>query len=160
MQARRHAGATVYECGLCGAQIGDRRAVDAFGRVDEAARHGVEPEIWPLVRALAGLEGFARGAASAGAPDRLPFVEVVVTGQAALTEVENVTKTLRLAARSLRCRWRFEARFEQTLVFVLTTSARDSLRDAHIDVEVLAEQLERNRRLAWWRRYASADDVR
>ncbi|MFK7742574.1 MAG: hypothetical protein AB8H80_19845 [Planctomycetota bacterium] len=169
MHAKRLDGATVHECGLCGAQFGDRGAVENLERCDEATRRGVDPRIWPLGRVLEGLPGVELGAMSAGGEGgqrdasglQLPFVELVVIGAEALLSMENLAKTLRLAMGSLLCTWRIEARFELALVFQLTIALRDQhrLRDAYIDVEALAKQLERNQRLQWWRRTPHAPDA-
>ena len=54
--------------------------------------------------------------------------------------------------RCLRCRWLLEARFEHTLAIVVKVAGDDSLlRDARIDVGALAQQIERDSRLTWWR---------
>ena len=151
-------GGAVHECGLCGATFGDRRAVRGVSLADEAARRGVDPEIWPLARVLEQLPGFTLGSASAGGRGGLPSVELVVSGQEALVQLENLAKALRLAAGGLRCAWLLEARFEQTLVLVVRAEgAPEQLRDARLDVDALAQQLDRDTRLAWWRRAAAAD---
>lgn len=157
MRARDRDGATLYECGLCAAVFGDRRAVQEVDLDDEARARGIDAEIWPLARVLESLDGFALGAAGAGGGERQPwpFVELVVSGRGALLAIENVAKSLRLGARSLRCGWRIEARFEHSLVFSLVVAAdvapAPTLRDARLDVRDLAAQLARDRKLSWWR---------
>ena len=151
-------GGSVHECGLCGATFGDRRAVRSAGLADEAMRRGVDPEVWPLARVLEQLPGFTLGSASGGGRGALPSVELVVSGQEALVQLENLAKALRLAAGGLRCDWLLEARFEQSLVLVVRADgAPDELRDARLDVDALAQQLDRDTRLAWWRRATGAD---
>lgn len=145
-------GATVMECGLCGERFGERRAVTGRSLADEALERGIDPMIWPLARILEQLPGVVLGSSSPGTPSSPPSVELVVTGQDALLQVENLAKSLRLAAGSLRSQWRIEARFEHSLVFVVTaTEGAAELRDARIDVETLAQHVERDMRLTWWR---------
>ena len=155
MRAIERAGGVVHECGLCGATYGDLRAAGGAAAEREAAARGVGAAIWPLARALEELPGFALGACEPGAAGRPPSVELLVTASAAVTSLENLGKSLRLAAGQLRCRWLLEARFEQALVILLRVEeAAASLRDAHLDVEVLAAAVERDRRRPWWRQGA------
>tara|TARA_R110002072_G_scaffold302758_4_gene488538 strand:+ start:9695 stop:10210 length:516 start_codon:yes stop_codon:yes gene_type:complete len=143
---------TVIECGLCGEQFGERRAVTGSSLSDEAEQRRIDPIIWPLARILERLPGMDLGATSAGGAASLPYVDLVVVGQDALRQIENLAKSMRLVAGSLRCRWRIEARFEHTLVFLIAPAVKDTtLRDARIDIEVLAQCIERDMRLTWWR---------
>ncbi len=152
MHAVERDGGTLHECGLCGATYGDRRVVQGASLAVEADASGVAHEIWPLARVLERLPGFELGACRAGGAGELPSIELVVVGHAALVQLENLAKALRLAAGSLRCRWMLEARFELTLsVFVRALGDATDLRCARIDVETLAQQLERDARLSWWR---------
>ncbi|MGC6489051.1 MAG: hypothetical protein ACON4Z_15490, partial [Planctomycetota bacterium] len=69
--------------------------------------------------------------------------------------LENLGKSLRLAAGALRCRWLLEVRFEQALVVVVRVDgAAAALRDARVDVEMLAGAVERDQRRPWWRQGA------
>lgn len=143
---------TVIECGLCGEQFGDRRAVTKSTRSGEADNRRIDPMIWPLARILERLPGMDLGATSAGSADVLPYVDLIVVGQEALLQIENLAKSMRLAEGSLRNRWRIEARFDHTLVLLITANMKGStLRDARIDIEVLAQCIERDMRLTWWR---------
>lgn len=152
MRAVKLASGTVIECGLCGEQFGERRAVTGSGLLSEAEQRGIDSLIWPLARVLERLDGMDLGASSAGHGEQLPFVDLVVVGQQALLQIENLAKAMRLAEGSLRCRWRLEARFEHTLVLLVSPALKNStLRDARIDIEVLAQQIERDMRLTWWR---------
>lgn len=150
---------TVIECALCGEQFGERRTVTSSRLSEEAERRRIDPMIWPLARILERLPGTDLGATSAGSGETLPYVDVVVVGQAALLQIENLAKSMRLAEGSLRCRWRIEARFEHTLVFLVTPNVKGStLRDARIDIEVLAQGIERDMRLTWWRHANAAEN--
>ena len=145
-------GATVIECGLCGERFGERRAVSGRDLADEATERGIDPIIWPLARVLEQLPGLALGSSSAGSATCPPSVELVVTGQDALLQIENLAKSMRLSAGSLRCPWLVEARFEHSLVFVVRADLeRAALRDARIDIEMLAQNVDRDMRLTWWR---------
>jgi len=159
MQVRTLDGASVFECGLCGAQFGDSRAMRRLQDAEEATRAGVDEEVWPLVRALSRLPGLRVGSSSGGSVERhtLPSVELLVTGAAALGQLENLAKALRLMQGGLRCLWQCTVHYERALTFVLTaTGSASNLRDARIDLEAIARQLERDMRLSWWR-HAPAD---
>ena len=145
-------GSIVHECGLCGEQYGDRHSVVGVVRAKAADQRGIDRAIWPLARVLEQLPGLDLGATSAGKGTKLPFVDLVVSGHEALLQVENLAKAMRLAEGSLRCRWRIEARFDHTLVFLVSPALMGStLRDARIDIEVLAQHIHRGMRLTWWR---------
>jgi hypothetical protein len=106
------------------------------------------------VRVLDGLPGLSVQWADPGSERKgtLPAIELVARDSAAMAQLENVAKALRLAAGSLRCRWGIEVAFEQSLVFVLRVwPAGGTLRDARIDAEALAAELDRFTRLSWWR---------
>ncbi|MFT4511681.1 MAG: hypothetical protein ACI89X_002329 [Planctomycetota bacterium] len=150
---------TVIECGLCGEQFGERRAVTSSSLSEEAEQRRIDAMIWPLARILERLPGMDLGATCAGTAGTLPYVDLVVVGQDALLQVENLAKSMRLATGSLRCRWRIEARFEHTLVFLIAPAVKDTtLRDARIDIEVLAQGIERDMRLTWWRHANAVDN--
>lgn len=156
MRVTARAGGVVHECGLCGATFGERRAAERVNVNSEAAARGVPAELWPLARTLAQLPGMSLGACAAGRPGMSPAIELLVTGHEALTSLENLTKSLRLAAGQLRCAWLLEARFERALVVqVRVDGAGAAHRDALLDVEVLAGAVERDMRRPWWRPGAS-----
>lgn len=159
MRVIERAGSAVHECGLCGAQFGDRRATVVAASATAAAARGVREEVWSLARALESLSGLSLGATCAGGDGALPSVELLVTEQAALTSLENLSKSLRLAAGQLRCRWMLELRFERALTAVVRVAdARATLRDARLDVETLAAAVERDARRPWWRQGADAGE--
>lgn len=144
----------VHECELCGARFGERRAVQAVKGIDDARDRGVDPRIWPLVGALEVLPGVTVRTAVVGSPEQAtaPRVEFVVHESAALVQLENLAKSLRLAAGSLRRRWCLEVEFEQVLLFVLRPRAGGGAHaDAVLDVETLAAAIARDSRLSWWR---------
>lgn len=152
MRPVENAGGTIIECALCGEQFGERTATTKSGMTVEAEQRRVDVLIWPLARVLERLPGLNLGATSAGSGELLPFVDLIVVGQTALLQIENLAKAMRLAEGSLRCRWRIEARFEHTLVFLVSPALKNSnLRDARIDIDVLAQQIDRDMRLTWWR---------
>jgi hypothetical protein len=159
MRVRVVDGATVHECGLCGARFGVRLAIEALDDADAARERGVAREVWPLVRVIAALPGLhVRAAAASDAVARtLPFVELSVTSAAALVQLENLAAALRLAAGSLRLHWILEVEHQHQLVFVLKPRhgggavSAAAVRDAAIDVDVLQRSIDGYRRLSWWR---------
>lgn len=159
MLARFVDGAAVRECGLCGAVFGERAAVASLADDEEARARGVAPGIWPLVRVLERLPGLCVHASGAGDPSAgiLPYVELGATAADALTQLENLAKSLHLAAGSLQLPWVVELGYERHLAFVLKPRAPGGsvaaamVRAAGLDVGVLWRLLERDIELSWWR---------
>jgi hypothetical protein len=158
MHVRVLDGAAVHVCALCGTSFGERRTVDALAASEEAASAGTAPAVWPLVRVLQRLPGLEVQCSGGGDAERasLPFVELTATSATALVQLENVAKSLALAAGALRVRWTVEIAYERTLTFVLRPASGGAdvagrARDARADVAVLARALERDMRLSWWR---------
>lgn len=153
-------GAAIHACGLCGARFGDRAAVDAVADAEEARQRGVAPALWPLVRALGRLPGLLVRKHAAGDVTlrTLPFVELGGDSHEALLQLENLAKSLRLGASSLRLHWIVELEYQQHLAFVLKPRhpggavTLDEARFAQEDLAVLRRQIERDMRLSWWRR--------
>jgi hypothetical protein len=152
-------GVPVHECGLCGERFGPRIVERASVDAVEARARGIEPGIWPLVRVLGRLGGLAvRASAAADEVARtLPFVELRATSADALVQLENLGKSLQLAAGALRLHWVVEVEYHHHLVFVLKPRhgggavAAQAARDAAADVDALRKLLERDLRLSWWR---------
>lgn len=159
MRVRTAAGASIHECGLCGARFGDRRAIEALADREEAQERGVPAVVWPLVRALERLPGLCVREAAGGEaePPTLPFIELGVADHRALQQLENLVKSLLLGAAALRCHWIVEVEYRRHLAFVLKPRhgggavAAERVRDAQIDLEQLRRHLERDARLGWWR---------
>lgn len=159
MRVRVVDGLSVHECGLCEARFGDRRAVTRLLDGDEAKQRGIEPAIWPLVRALGRVHGLAVRQSSGGDPDArtLPFVELTAVGGEALAQLENLAKFLRLSAATCRLHWVLEVEYQHHLAFVLKPRhpggavSLGEARSARIDLELLARHLERDVALPWWR---------
>lgn len=151
-------GVVVHECGLCGAIAGDAAAVRAVQAAAEAREHGVDARIWPLVRVLRTLPGIRVERSHAGDPDAgtLPFVHWQVLDPRGLAQLENVAKTLLLAARGLALHWVVEVEYQHHLVFALKPrAARADPATAALaaaDLEQLPRILERDSQLSWWRR--------
>lgn len=152
-------GVSLHVCGLCGAAFGARRAVKTIADADEAHAAGIAPGVWPLIRTLRRLSGLGVHGSSDGDDRRgtLPYVELGATAANALVQLENVAKSLRLCAGMLRRRWIVELAYERALVFVLRPArgaepaSAAEVREARLDLEVLARQLTRDMRLPWWR---------
>jgi hypothetical protein len=152
-------GGVVVECGLCGERFGQRRALTTLSDREEAALRGYAFEVWPLVRELQKLPGIAVDSATPGDPGaaRCPAVRVALLSGRGLEQIENLVRLLLLAAGGLRLAWVIEVEAEHQLVFVLRPRppldcAVPALREAHLDLGVLAQELARNRRLQWWQR--------
>lgn len=152
-------GAAVHECGLCGALLGDRAAVQAVLDERQADEAGVPPSLWPLVRTLNALDGLHSDGGDAGnrAQGRPPQVQWSVLAPQGLVQTENLVKSLEVARGSLRLAWMVEVQHGQTLLFVLRLRDRQPLTPAEFDSAVadlgdLRLAIERNSRLSWWRR--------
>ena len=80
------AGTTIVECGLCGERFGDRAALARAADQEEAAQHGYDPAVWPVVRALLRLPGIAVGQAEAlAASSEAPRIVITVMMPVATT---------------------------------------------------------------------------
>lgn len=164
MRVRVVDGLSVHECGLCEARFGDRRALTSLADAEEARLQGVDRAVWPLVRALRPLPGLCVRKSAGGDVDMrtLPFVELGATSPEALHQLENLAKSLRLSAGSLRLHWIVEVEYQHHLAFVLKPRhpggavSLGEARDARIDLEVLGKHLARDTQLAWWRHAADA----
>jgi hypothetical protein len=156
MHVRVVDGASVHECGLCGARFGERHAVRGLDDADDAAGHGAEAALWPLQRLLGELPGVhVHGARLMGSGRAMAArIDLLIPDAAGLVTLENLTKSLRLADGRLPCRCRITVEFEQCLVFVLRAEpAPDAAGSRSLAEGITAwtRQIERDRRLRWWR---------
>lgn len=151
-------GVLIGECGLCGALVGDDAAIDRLQTGNLARARGVDPLLWQLVeqlRSLPGLEVQSSGAGSLLAK-ALPHVRMLLTGNRGLLALENLAKSLALGRGSRQLRWGVDVDFDRGLQFTLQprhygeVDAR-VLAAAQADIEHLGRELQRNRRLGWWR---------
>jgi len=144
----------VYECRLCGALGGNAAAVQRLLDADQARAQGVSPVVWPLVQGLQSLPGIRVHGSDGGDPRRgaMPFVQWQVLDGRGLMQLENVAKSLQLAAAVLQCAWAIEVGFESTLLFTLRPrDATGSVASAQADAGLLQRSLDRDSRLSWWR---------
>jgi hypothetical protein len=152
-------GVTVEVCGLCGALGGAEVAVQKVLRTREARAHGVDVQVWPLVRVLGGLPGLAVLQSHGGdvAVRSLPFVQFGATGEAGIFQLENLCKSLAVSARQRRLLWVVEAEYTRQLAFSLKPRIVPGhwtpavLADAQHDLEAIAAALQRDVRLSYWR---------
>lgn len=155
-------GVAVLECSLCGALAGDDEAVVRVQLAREARERGYDPLVYPLVRILDRIAGLRVARAGAGVPAQRvwPFVQMHTTDGRALVGVENLVKSLALAAAgSGGLHWVVEVEFQTRLTFTLKPRFhRDTDRidaavvvQAQRDLERLRANLERHMRLSWWR---------
>jgi len=152
-------GLVVELCGLCGHIQGDESLVDRARERREAAERGIDPVIYPLVRALDQVPTFRVEGSSPGRPERseYPFVFLRVS-QAGLRDIERLLTSLEMANRSTRRRWVIECTLQRGLLFILRPrfwkpildiSAQD-IAEARADLQLLAQVLARDVKLGWW----------
>jgi hypothetical protein len=154
--ARQYDGVTVLECDLCGALGGTRAAVQQVEEARLARAAGIDPRVFSLHRAIGALPSLQVHAAGAGdaMSQRLPFVSWQVVDARGLVQLENLTKSLQLAAPSLGVPWCIQVEFRTALTFVLQPQVRDGVADirlAQADLPILAHAIARDSRLQWWR---------
>lgn len=151
-------GLPVHECGLCQALFGDHRAVEAMQSRRAAAAAGVDPRIWPVVAVLDRQPGM-RVVRSHGGDlqgSTLPFVQVAVQGSDGLLQLENLAKSLLLAARGHLLHWVVEVEYQSRLLFAVKPRhgggpvAVAQVRDAWQDLERIGRELARDVKLSWW----------
>ena len=151
------AGTSVLECELCGALSGDARAVQAFEDRREASTAGVDSGLWPLVRQLQALPSVTvhAHASAEHAADGRPSISLLVMDGSGLAQLDNLAKSLLLAAGELQLQWAIEVVYEAVMLFVLrpvaVSGAGPRSPAVAADVDLLARAIERNQRLSWWR---------
>lgn len=153
-------GVVVELCGLCGHIQGDEVLVERARERREAAERGIDPVIYPLVRALDRVPTFRVESASPGREERseYPFVFLRVS-DGGLRDIERLLTSLEMANRSTQRRWVVECTLQRGLLFILRPrfwkpildiSAQD-IAEARADLQLLAQVLARDVKLAWWR---------
>jgi hypothetical protein len=151
-------GRQVLECGLCGSLGGDLDNVEHVLTIRQARDVGVDPQVWPLVRALGRLPGihvlYSHGG-DAGART-LPLVQMQLHGPQAEKQLENIAKLLVLSAAAHRLHWVVEVEYLHGLVFTLKPrldpqkAAGEAVALARQDLQRLRRDLERDMHLSWW----------
>lgn len=152
-------GVLVGLCGLCGHLQGDEALVERARERREAAERGIDPVIFPLVRALDRVPTFRVEGASPGRPERseYPFVFLRVA-EHGLLDIERLLTSLEMANRSTKRRWVIECTLQRGLLFILRPrfwkpildiSAQD-IAEARADLQLLAQVLTRDVKLGWW----------
>ncbi|MEZ5965337.1 MAG: hypothetical protein R3F56_16005 [Planctomycetota bacterium] len=155
-------GASVLECEMCGALAGDDASVARVELAREAHDRGFDPIVYPLVRAVERRLGLRVARASAGTPAQRtwPFVQMHGGDAKVLTAIENLVKSLALAAAgSGGVHWVVEVEYQARLTFTLKPRFhRDPERidavmvqAAQHDLQRLCANLERHAHLSWWR---------
>jgi len=159
VQVRLRDGEAYGECELCGAVLGENEAAARTRSDREAADQGVDRQVWPVVQALARLQGLHVVASHGGDVEArtLPFVQWTTTGDAGLLQLDNLAKWLALSSRSHRLHWVVELEYGHGLTFTLKprvdprTLQLETVREAQQDLDLLHLELERNVRLSWWK---------
>lgn len=152
-------GVQVGLCALCGHVQGDEAQVALVTEKREAAERGVDPVIYPLIRALETVPTFRVDGASAGRPsiNDYPYVFLRVK-EGGLADVERLLTSVEMANRSTQRRWVVECSLQRGLLFilrprfwkpVLDISAQD-IAEARADLPLLAKAIERDVKLSWW----------
>ncbi|MBN2490954.1 MAG: hypothetical protein JXQ29_08900 [Planctomycetes bacterium] len=162
MTVRKVRGARVFECQFCGALEGDVAAVREVHQERDAARRGMDPLVYPLVEALERMPHLRVREASAGASEECipPYVQFHVEERnGALRHIERLLQSLEMSHRRTRRIWALEAHYTHSeLRFALRPRFMkpvgdldpDEIRDAQLDLRLLAERLERDMGLSWW----------
>lgn len=152
----------VYECEFCGAFDGDAKAVSTAHMHREARERGLDPEIYPLVRAIERIPGFHVREASAGDTMSLipPYLFVYLEDRTGtLKQLEHTLQSLEMSHRRTEYPWAFEAHYMKgELQFALRPRfmkpvqdvSADELNRAVADIATLARRLDRDLDLSWW----------
>lgn len=152
-------GEQVEVCGLCGEIHGDPDARRREEDRQEAEDRGVDPLVYPLVRALERVPKFRVEQASAGRPGtpEYPFLFLRLAA-GALPHLESLLTSLEMANRTTRRRWVVECTLQRGLLFILRPrfwkpileiNAED-VREARQDLPILAQTIGRDVALGWW----------
>jgi hypothetical protein len=152
-------GESVEVCGLCGHLQGDTGAVRRLQDNREAFERGLQPAVYPLVKALETVAKFQVDSASAGRPERgeYPYVFIRVA-EGGLKDVERLLTSLEMANRQTRRRWVVECSLQRGLLFILRPRFWKAILDittqdileARGDLPILAQAIARDAQLGWW----------
>lgn len=152
-------GVELHQCELCDHLHGDDAAIERAELRLEARERGLDPDVYPLVRALERVPTFVVAGAEAGDPDlhEYPFVFLRLK-EGGLAHMERLLTSLEMANRETRRRWVVETTLQRGLLFVLRPRfwkrvaeiTADDIRDARADLEVLGRVLARDVALPWW----------
>jgi hypothetical protein len=153
-------GVDVEVCGLCDHIQGDPEAVARIEERREAEARGVNPTVYPLVKAMESVPSFRVSAASAGRGETSEYPYVFFRVQVGgLKDVERLLTSLEMANQSTKRRWVVECSLQRGLLFILRPRFwkpileidETDIREARGDLELLAEVLARDVQLSWWR---------
>lgn len=160
MEAVTADGTELLECGLCGHLQGDEETVQRLEMLREAEERGYHPLIYPLVQALETVPTWRVSAASAGRLDtcEYPFVFLRLSPEG-LQDLEHLLRSLELANRHTKRRWVVECALQRGLLFIVRARFwkaiqdihRDDIEECRADLGHLAEAVQRDVRLSWWR---------
>ena len=152
-------GIDLFECALCGALQGDDDAVTIAEERLEGRERGFDPTIYPLVKALETVPTFTVSAADPGRADRTEYPYVFIRLAAdGLVHLERLLTSLEMANRATKRRWVVETTLQRGLLFVLRPRfwkrvgeiTSEDIREARLDLDVLARTLARDIALPWW----------
>lgn len=157
----RIAGYDLERCALCGHHQGDPRALEVLEAAEAADIRGVDALVYPLVEALERVPTFRVDQASPGTPgtSEYPFVFLrVVAG--GLKHLERLLTSLEMANRETHRRWVVECSLQHGLLFILRPRFwkpileidEHDVREARLDLPILARILARDVELDWWRK--------
>ncbi len=152
-------GVEVGECELCGALQGLETAVAVAEERRDARERGMDPRVFPLVKALERVPTFQVSDAGGGRPDRCEYPYVFLRlSPDGLPHLEHLLTSLEMANRETKRRWVVEAALQRGLLFILrprfwksvsAISAQD-IEEAQGDLGILARVIGRDVELPWW----------
>jgi len=153
---------TIFECQFCGALEGEAGAVNNVFMEREAERRGIDTEVYPLVQALEQISQFRVRKTSGGSlEDRIPpFVYFRIDPRSGgLRQLEHLLQSLEMSRNRTHRIWAVEAHFTSgELQFALRPRFMkqicdlevEDIQEAREDLRLLADRLERDRKLSWW----------
>ena len=159
VEDREVEGVRVGECDLCGALHGEDAAVALVEERREARERGLDPRVYPLVKALEQGPTFSVSAADPGRPERSEYPYVFLRlEREGLPHLERLLTSLEMANRETKRRWVVEAALQRGLLFILrprfwkrvSEITSTDIDEAQSDLAVLARVLARDVRLSWW----------
>lgn len=152
-------GVELLVCELCDALHGDDAAIELVELRQEARERGYDPDVYALVRALERVPTFKVAGAAAGDEVRheYPFVFLRLE-PGGLVHMERLLTSLEMANRATKRRWVVETTLQRGLLFVLRPRfwkrvgeiTSEDIREARLDLDVLARTLARDIALPWW----------
>lgn len=152
-------GFPILQCTMCEALTGDDDVISRIHTIRDARDAGIDVEVYPLVLTLNAISGVRCHESSGGDPFmRVPPYVGFVVGDNRITHLDNIANSIEMLRRELSASWRIHLEVKRegtTFMLQPQINAHDlderSVEFLQTDLEMLAQSIERNKHLSWWK---------